>query len=101
MFEHDDMIQTFVPYGTNQRFDVRRLPRRTRRNPNFFQSQSHGASLEFQAVDAIAVIEQDFVDDVKAKASRSWAVQIAEDLLNHIKVESSVTMMRKDNEDIE
>jgi hypothetical protein len=58
--EHDDMIQTFAPYGTNQPFDVRGLSGRTRRNPNFLQSQSHGASLKFQAVDAIAVTEQVF-----------------------------------------
>ena len=58
LVEHDDVIQTFAADRTNQPFDVRRLPRRTRRNPDFLQAQSLGAALELQAVNAIAVPEQ-------------------------------------------
>jgi len=44
-------------YRTNQPFDVGRLPRRARRNPDFLQAQGLGTALELQAVNAIAVLE--------------------------------------------
>ena len=55
LVEHDDVIQTFAADRTNQPFDVRRLPRRARRNPDFLQAQSLGAASELQTVNAIAV----------------------------------------------
>ena len=58
--QHYDVIQTFAPDGTNQPFDVRGLPGRTWRDPDFLQSETHGALLEFQAVNAVAIAEQVF-----------------------------------------
>ena len=102
LVEHDDVIQTFATDRTNQPFDVRRLPRRARHNPDFLQAQSLGAALELQAVDAITVTEQVLRGRGKGEGFPELLGRpTGRRALDDIEVEDSATIMGKDNENVE
>jgi hypothetical protein len=102
LVEHDDVIRTFAVERTNQPFDVRRLPRRARHNPDFLQAQSLGAALELQAVDVITVTEQVLRGRGKGEGFPELLGRpTGRRALDDIEVEDSATMMGKDNENAE
>ena len=57
--EHDAMIQTLTADRTDQAFRVRILPRRARCDEHLFDAQVLYALLEYGAVDAVAVTQQE------------------------------------------
>ena len=60
LVQYDHVIETLAPDRTDQPFDVRGLPGRAGRSPEFLQAQSRGPALEVPAVDSIAVSAQVF-----------------------------------------
>jgi hypothetical protein len=56
--EHDHVIETLSPDGPNDSFDVRILPRTTRRTDDFFDAHRLDPSDELAAVDPISIAEQ-------------------------------------------
>jgi len=102
LVEHDDMVQAFAPDGTDQPFDVRRLPRRAGRDPDFLQPQSLGAALELQSVNAVAVPEQllrgrregeGFPELLGGPTDRG--------ALDDLEVQKAAAMVRQDDESVE
>ena len=56
--EHNDVVQTLAPDGSDQACDHRILPERLRGNDLLFQSQALDAAYEIGAIDAIPVAKQ-------------------------------------------
>jgi len=83
--EHDHMVQTLSPKGTNHSLYIRPLPRRSRCGQNFLDAHVCDLPLEFLPEDGVAIAQQVARDLLKRNASRSccpvhcavgWAVTL-------------------------
>ena len=60
LIEHDHVIQTFTPDGSNQPFNIRRLPRRSKGDWNLLDAHAFDALAKITAVDRVSVTNHVF-----------------------------------------
>src|SRR5215472_12275805 len=65
--EHDHMVQTLAPKGTNHALYIRPLPRRSRCGQNFLDAHVCDLPLEFLPEDGVAIAQQVARDLLKRK----------------------------------
>src|SRR5215472_16119214 len=65
--EHDHMVQTLAPKGTNHSLYIRPLPRRSRCGQNFLDAHVCDLPLEFLPEDGVAIAQQVARDLLKRK----------------------------------
>ena len=100
--EHDDMVDTLSADTADQAFNVRILPWRSWRRDDFFDAHVHDALAEVNAVDPVAVSEQEarrFVirkglDNLLACPTGSW-------MGRDVEMNDATAIMPKDNEAVQ
>ena len=101
LIEHDDAVQALAADRAHQAFDVRRLPGRAKGDPDFFQTQSLGAALEEQAVNAVTVAQK----VLRGRYEGEGFAELLDRPSNRrgrcdIEVQTVATMIRQDNKDV-
>ena len=100
LVKKDHVIETLAANATNHPFDVRILPRRSRRRPNLVDAEAFDAPDEVRTIDAIAVPQQ--------IARRGFPWKGVDDLLRRplskrvvgdVEVNDTAAIVTKDDED--